>query len=192
MHDVKQVNLENDSIGLLEKLPEPIKKYLVYPVQDFISKYSDRISRSYAFAKLGWKNYDFDSQYLFEVMSFKLKRIREGLKNGCAIQENEDMSALQEAIDICERLFEKDYNSKYHELHNKKWGEMPPYTTELSENSEYRRLVFHDRTNVKTEADRELERTEFLHAFDLGELDRRKDLDRLNYLFKEYLPKWWD
>jgi len=192
MHDVKQVNLENESVGLLERLPEPIKKYLVYPVQDFISKYSERISRSYAFANVGWKNYDFDSQFLFEIMSFKLKRIQKCLKNGCAVQETEDMSALQEAIDICERLSETDYDSKYHELHNKKWGEMVPWTTEPTEDSEYKRLVFQNRANVKNEEDKELERKEFLHAFDLGELDRRKDLDRLNYLFKEYLPKWWD
>ena len=193
MLDSKPIDMKKLEESFLERLlPSPIKNYIVYPVQYFINKYSERISRSFAFAKIGWLNYDFESLYIFDLMSFKLKRIEDCLKNGYGVQEDEDMQALKEAIEICDRLCAGDYDSKYLELHNKKWRELPSWTTEPTDNSKYRRLVLGTRLNVKSEEDRKLERKEFLQCFDDGELDRRKDLDRLNHLFKEHLPKWWD
>lgn len=192
MNDTKAINLEDEKPSLIERFPDPIKNYLIYPVEDFFNRYSERISRSYAFAKIGWLSYDFESLYIFELISFKLKRVESCLKNGHAIQEDEDMLALKEAIEICDRLFDEEYDSKYRELHTKKWGEQPDFTTEPTETPQYSRIVFKDRPNVKSEEDKKLEREEFLKTFENAEQDRRNDLDRLNYLFKEHLPKWWD
>lgn len=192
MNNTKAINLEDEKPSFLERLPEPIKNYLIYPVQDFFYKYSERICRSYAFAKIGWLSYDFESLYIFELMSFKLKRIKKTLQKGHSIQEDVDMLALQEAVEICDRLFAEKYESKYHERHNAKWGEMPEWTTTRSEMSGFSRIVFKDRPNVIDEETKKLERQDFLNIYEKAELDRRKDLDRLGYLFKEYLPKWWD
>lgn len=192
MLDSKQINLDAAEESFLEKLPSPLKNYIIYPVQDFINTYYERISRSFAFAKIGWLNYDFESLYIFELIAFKLKRVESCLKKGHAIQEDEDMNALREAIEICERLFAEDYESKYIKIHNEKWGKQPRFATQPSVVPGFSEIVFKDRPGVKCDEDRKLERKEFLKTFEDGELDRRKDLDRLNYLFKEYLPKWWD
>ena len=84
----------------------------------------ERTLRSLAFAKHGWLSFDFDSAYIFNLMAFKLKRIYKCLENDQAIQTKEDMAYLKEAINICERLFDHNYDDKYHKAHDKKWGQL--------------------------------------------------------------------
>lgn len=192
MNDSKEINLDKLEYSFVDKLPSGVRQYVIYPIQDFYSKYSERISRSYAFAKIGWKNYDFDSVFIYELMSFKLKRIKRCLIEGYGVQEEVDIKALQEAIEICDRLFLQDYESKYHKLHDKKWGDLPRFTAVKCEDSKHHRVLFKDRPNVVDEITRELERIEFLAVYDKAEIDRRIDLDRLTVILKEHLPKWWD
>lgn len=179
------------------KIVELFLSYLVYPITDRYDRYKERISRTLAYARLAWLHYDFDAAYLWDVMAFKLKRIEKCLLNGHAIQEDEDMAALREAIEICERLFKDEHDDKYHQEHDKKWGELPPWDTEPSEiDSSGRllggRIVFRDRPKVTNPELKEQERQEFRECFEKGEQDRQKDVDRLGHILKVYSPKWWD
>ena len=108
--------------GVLSKIQMYVSDFFMHTCK--LSMLIERSKRSYAFAKIGWKNYDFDSHPLFDLMAFKLRRIKKTLENGYAIHEEEDMKALAEAIEICDRIAKEDYESKYFEAHDAKWGEI--------------------------------------------------------------------
>lgn len=184
----------NKSRQLLNKIAYVVKKYLYYPVDSFINRTYERVSRSIAFAIRGYMHYDFESAYIYDLMAFKMKRIHETLKNGHAVQQKVDMDALKEAIQICERLFEGNYDDKYHSVHNKKWGRLrSKHIPEYDDQGKIKHYRWEtSRRKVKTAAQKKKERAEFLQTWHDGERDRKADLDRLNEILKIHEPHWWD
>lgn len=178
-----------------QKIAYAFQMYLYYPVDDFFSLIYERTSRSLAFAKHGWMHYDFESAYIYDLMAFKMKRIYACLENGHAVQHKEDMKALKEAIKICERLFEGNYDYKYHRAHDKKWGRSRMSTGERKEDKDGNvtyTSIFKERSKVKNAAMKKKERKEFMKTWEDGEKDRQADLDRLNEILKKHEPSWWD
>ena len=170
-------------------------KYRYWDVESFFSRYVERIKRSTAFAKMGWLNYDFDSAFLYVVMEFKLRRIEQSLKNGMGVQEKENMDPLKELIKIVGRLGNGNYDSKYHDIHNKKWGNIKTkhIPRDVDKNGKVTTWTWEtSRKNVKTQEQEKQERKEFLMCFELGERDRLADLDRMNEILKKHAPTWWD
>jgi hypothetical protein len=172
-----------------------IKEHTVYWLEDRYHRYTERIGRSWAFARIGWLNYDFDFSTTWDLLAFKMKRIHKTLEEGHCVQEKEDMGALLEAIAICERLSLDQYKLKYHEEHDKKWGELETNLDEVASRDEkghplsYRWKSW--RKGVKPENE-EQERQEFRQCWEKGENDRLADLDRLNVILKTYSMRWWD
>src|SRR5208282_968600 len=84
--------------GFIGKVFHSIGRFIMfkfcYPVESFYRRTKERIGRSYSYARFGWLNYDFDMACAWDLLEFKLKRLRVALKNGHAIQEPEDMRAL--------------------------------------------------------------------------------------------------
>lgn len=190
---IREVKSDIETFGFLKALPY----IFIYPITDTFSRLKERIGRTLAFARIAWLHYDFDSAYMWHIMAFKLKRIEKCLINGHAIQEEADMAALRETIIICERLFSEDYDSKYHEAHNAKWGDLPEFGTEPSDVDNKGkvltyRVIFKDRPKVTNETEKEQERKEFLECFNKGEQDRLADMDRLAFLLKTHSRQWWD
>jgi hypothetical protein len=177
-----------------DKIVEFLFIDVYYSIEGFFSRYIERIGRTLAFARFAWLNYDFDSAYLWDLIAFKLKRLRKCLVNGIAEQEEEHMAALSEAIEICERLFAEDYEEKHMALHDQKWGELKFWTEPFNyENSKPLYHVFKSsRPNIKTDEDKQLERDELIKCMFDADKDREKDLDRLNELFKMYSRTWWE
>lgn len=175
--------------ALVKSALDFLKETFFYPVESFYHTYTERIKRSYAFAKMGWLNYDFDSAFLYEVMIFKMKRIHKTLKNGHAIQEKENMDALKEAIKICERLYNGRYEDKYYKEIDKKFGKIKSECIP-SENglTEWKM----SRTKVKTKKQREKEREALRQLIINSDKDRRADIDRLAEILKNHEPSWWD
>lgn len=193
------IDCEEKSPTYLGKIAQTIsqafRSYLYYPVDSFFSRTYERVSRSLAFAKHGYMHYDFESAYIYDLMAFKMKRVYKCLKNGYGVQKKEDMRALKEAIKICERLFHGNYDDKYHEAHNKKWGNIrskhiPRRFDEKGKVTHYEWKTW--RPKVKTVAQKEKERAEFLQTWQDGEKDRLADLDRLNEILKKHQMAWWD
>lgn len=176
-----------------QKASHYIRHYFWYPIVDAYHRYNERIRRSYSFAKHAWLHYDFESAYLYDIMAFKLKRIKRTLENGCAIQEKKDMAALDEAIKICTRLFKGDYEWKYHRKHDKKWGSIRtktiPNYDDQGKITTYQWKTSRSKVNPKNEKQ---ERKEFLNCWVMGNKDREKDIDRLAEIFKKHEPAWWD
>jgi hypothetical protein len=139
-------------------------------------------------------HFDFDHAYIWDLMAFKLRRILDVLVDGHLHQDPESIKALKEAIKICDRLHEQNYEDKYHTAHDRKWGRLKhkdipnydangkivSYTWDMS------------RPKAKTKGQKEKERKDFLEILENGERDRRADLDRLNVILKEHEQKWWD
>lgn len=177
-----------------EKISYAFKMYLYYPVDSFISRYVERISRSLAFAKHGWMHYDFESAYLYDLMAFKMKRIYGCLENGHAIQEEEHMAALKEAIAICERLFKGEYERPHYDKHDEKWGEMESnHIPEYDANGKILHYRWESwRPKAVTPAQKKKERADLKKVWQNGEKDRQADLDRLNEILKKHEPAWWD
>jgi hypothetical protein len=119
------------------------------------------------------------------------------LENGHSVQEKEDMDALQELIKICGRLRRGRHDRIYHKLHDKKWGKMPPWDTKpyIEKDGKYKgssTIIFKDRPNVKNKKQKEQERKEFRRCYDLGEIDRCADIDRMAEILKKNGPNFWD
>jgi hypothetical protein len=169
---------------------------IFYPVESFFSRLAERVGRSWSWARFMYLNYDFDSAYLYSVMSFKLKKLYTVLENGHAVQEPVDMAALKEAIGICDRLFEGKYDHKYMDIHDKKWGKLPRFKTKPIKNEDgkvtHYQMITRKRSKVKTKKQEKQEREEFRKTWELGEQDRRADIDRLAEILKEHARKWWD
>lgn len=173
----------------MNKVKEFFLFSLYYPVGSFFSRLVERVSRSYAFAKFGYMHYDFDHVYLYTLMSFKLKRIKKCLENGHAVQEDHNMAALQEAIEICDRLGGEGYDDKYYDLLDQKWGESEfSFTPDGNGLSTFNS----NRKNRVTPEDHEQYNRELLAYMDSAELDRKNDIDRLADILKVNGPTWWD
>lgn len=170
------------------------KEHIYWPIDNFVSRYVERISRSIAYARFGWDNFDWDHAYAWDLMSFKLKRLQKCLQNGHVHQEKADMDALKEMIKIIGRLKESEYDDIYHKIHDKKWGRSIRKTTPIyDENGKIKHYRWESsKPKAKTEAQKTKERAGFLKCFELGEVDRLKDFDRMNEIMKKHMHKWWD
>lgn len=172
-----------------------LKEHTIWKLESLWDRYTERIGRSYAFAKHGWLSYDFDAGTLWPLIAFKLKRIHPVLVNGHAIQEDEDMNALLEAIAICERLGNDEYENQYYELHNKKYGELDMKSDRVaSVDADGKPLTYYcdmSRPGVTPENEAQ-ERAELRTVWENGERDLQADMDRLAFLLKNYSRKWWD
>lgn len=169
-------------------------KMLYYRIYDFFRKYYDRIIDFYQWGKFGMTNFDWDHSFALSLMVFKLKRVKKALINGHAIQEKEDMDALDEVIAIYERLANGNYEDTHLAFHDEKWGEIQldtrPVKDENGKITHYQWISW--RVRASTKEKRELERVEYRECHDRGETDRLADHDRLNELLKKYSNRWWD
>lgn len=169
--------------------------YFLYDIHTFFSKYYERITRSIAFAKIGWLNYDFESQFLYDLISFKLKRIQFTLKNySHSVEDKESMLALEEAIEISDRLFAENYERKYLDEHNEKWGSirLTKSIVTYSDGNGSSTTNTSNRAKVITQKDKDKESKDFNKCYDKGIADRSKDIYRFAEILEKYQMSWWD
>lgn len=185
-----------DSNHLEDGLLFWLKEHTIWKIRSICKRYTERICRSIAFARIGWLNYDFDANTVWQLLEFKLKRIYPVLLNGNAIQEKEDMDALLEAIALCKRLKEENYDEKYYTAHDEKWGPIQSKTDRVARRDQKGRpIAFHwdvYRVNANTPELEHQERAEFVSIFMKSHSDFVADVDRLNEIFKKHLNTWWD
>lgn len=170
----------------LDFILENIKDFYItvrYFIPDTYTRLKERIGRSIAFAKFGYMHYDFESAYLYSLMSFKLKRIRNVLKNGHCENQPEDMAALDELIDICDRLFSESHEDKHWESHNAKWGE-----PKFDFGNGFKVL----RAMVVTPEEQVQELKEHMEIYVKAQADRDADIDRMAVILKKHQQCWWE
>lgn len=184
------------------------KKLYEWWIMSKLSDYYDNvvrwIKRPFWKAKLmydWYKNvfhddFDWDSGYLYKIMEYKLKRIKISLENGCAIQEEKDMQALNLAIEILRRIqeehkycFEKAYRD-----HNLKWGEMITWhTPNYDEDGEVRTYTWNSRRpNANTPELEEQERAEIRLVWEKEEWLYKRYQKWFYGILEKYMKTWWD
>ena len=194
LKDYKYV--DPDDLNFFQKVPYYLKKWFFKEPSHFIRRYANKIHRAFEYAKYSWDDYDWDMAYAYQIFEFKLKRLYKALEHGHAIQEPEDMKALREFTKIVHRLGNKNYDRKYHRLHDKRWGKLEtksiPEPEENGEVKYYRWEAWRESTKNASQEVKDQERKEFLACWELGELDRCKDIDRMAEILKVHAPKFWD
>jgi len=173
----KQIKLDN-----FKESKFPILDGFLSDIYRFFNNRYIRIARALSYAKFGYTNYDYECQFIYPFISFKLKRIKKCLLAGYGVQEQADLDALDEAIVICDRLFNECYDDKYMVDHDLRWGEISftfdPFTS--------------TRKNRITEEDKTQEWKEHLDILHKADEDKEADMDRLAYIMKNNFPNLWD
>lgn len=189
---------EDEDKNLFQNLIYRFKEFFVWPIMDNYRRTKERMGRSYAYARFGWLNYDFDMACAWYLFEFKLKRLRKCLNNGHSVQEPEDMKALSELIKIVKRLGNDSiYERKYLREHDKKWGKIESRTEPWinAKGKEMGSTWISWRTNCPESASEELkkeEMNEFRCCFEDAEKDRIRDLDRMKDILVKHGQRWWD
>lgn len=152
--------------------------------------------RVQAYKPLLKEDRDWDSQFIYPLLQFKMERIYKALKNGVAIHEKKDMDALKECIKVLKRLHKDTYDDKYFRAHDKKWGKLKTKTikeegTENEPGGPYYRWEA-SRSKAKTKKQQQQERKDFRKCWENGAKDREADVDRLFELMKNHMNAWWD
>lgn len=172
------------------------KSWFVYSLTDRFTKYKERISRSLAYARFGWHNYDFDMSYAYGLFEFKLKRLQECLENGHAVQEQESMDALKRIIKLIRKLRMGRYENKYYRVHDKKWGKIESETTpnydEKGEIKHYSWNSWREKTKNASKKVKDQERRETKKIYENAEKDRQNDIQEVADLLKKHGLTFWD
>ncbi len=171
-------------LGLIEGL----KSYAI----DTYNVVHERVSRTYAYAKFGYSNADFDHAYLWDLVEFKLKRIHRCFKESAVRKHPRSyMAPLEQAIKLAKRFSEKDYSDPYFNKLQKKWGKGRFVKTAKSESEKYTtyRTI---RVKVKTPEDKKQYLKEMRECWKAGERDRKKDIQKFAKIIEKHSQSWWD
>lgn len=163
-----------------------------YSVLSFI----ERCKRSWAYAKLGHKNYDFDALTIEHYLLFKLKRVQKCLINGTCDLTVEmgpmKMKALKLCIKLLEKLNENDY-SRFMDMHDKKWGELHTWFEPVNDGNPHSGSYWRSsRPKAVTPEEKEQERKEFLEASYADAREEEKHRRLVYRIIEKYIRYWWD
>ena len=187
----KQVILDKDDAprSLWRKVVDAIENT---KVGWWVSVRWEWLKRSWAYAKFGWGNYDFDAAYALQLLSFKLKRLERVLKeNANTVQDPKHMQALRLVIRLLDKLVEDDYRYFY-ETHNKKWFgvERPEIRFEKIDGSDLSTML--SARDDLPEDQQENESAEVRQAFAADDAIKARDKRWAFSILAKYYEYWWD
>lgn len=143
-----------------------------------------KLLRAFAYARFAWSNEDWDYTFLFELITFKLKRMQQAIYiNGHHTPEKQSEQSLRLLIELSKKLVNCHYIYNYIKL-EEKWGE--PNWKKTGGFS----LV--DRTNIKTLADEQEYISDFNSACNKDEAMYSRDINWFFDILKKYHRHYWD
>lgn len=196
---IKRFNIRNEKEPWYYKLMDTKLWKLVEIWLDIVCFFESKlykIKRSLAYAKFGWNNHDFDSIFLFDLILFKLKRI----KKECMEDVDQEVSTAQLksiniAIKLIERLIEKPYGYTFARDHDAKWGELMcrrvPYSFDEEGKPDSYKVEL-KRARVTNDDEREQELKENREVMYIKEKLEKQDVRRLLRIIEKYHDSWWD
>lgn len=153
---------------------------------------SERLRRSWAYARFGWSNYDFDAGYALALLSFKLKRVQDTLINRSGtVQDPKELQALRLVIRLLDRLVEDNY-SYFYERHNQKWYGKPHPEIEFEKIEGFagsRMISGFDRLPPDQQ---ELAGDEIRVAFATDDAIKSRDKRWAFSILSQHYESWWD
>lgn len=150
------------------------------------------VRRAWDYAKLGYKNWDFDALTIERYLLFKLKRVEKCLINGTCDLTVENGPRKMKAIKLCIKLLERlnDHYHRFTDMHDAKWGEMENWF-EPCENGlgSYWRTR---RPKANTPELIEQEKREFREAYMADDREEQRDRKLVYRIIEKYIQAWWD
>ena len=165
----------------------PPVSWVYFPVRRICRK----LSRSWAYARVGWSNYDFDSGYVFELLIFKLKRLRRALLDeGHTVHDKATVQSLKLVTRLLIRLRDDDY-SYFYGRHNAKWNpaKLGMSFEPIPDSKLLNMVTFRDSL---PEDQKQQEEIEVRQAFAADEAMRDRDARWCFNIMAKYYPYWWD
>jgi hypothetical protein len=173
-------------------------KDLTYDVKEAFKEVFWRFPRNICFwvikvaqySRILYQDRDWDYICLLKLMQYKISRMRKNMSHGYVADNEKYCAQMQEAEELIGKLLEDDWAKAEREAHDTKWGELHIESIPIpnQQASECRFL----RLNVRTDKDNKQERKEYNKIMDL-EVERKKAAwNRLFYLLKNHMEKWWD
>lgn len=149
------------------------------------------LGRALAYFKQGYSTYDFDYCYLVEDIIFKLRRIRDEIGRGYNDDKGLLVIELNHVICLGDKILNYNYEQKFGEKHDVKWGGM----THTSRPSKYNPYLYSYEASwvkAKTKKDKKQALAEFMKY--MNDADKAKDADRDDFFdyIKNNATKWWD
>lgn len=158
-----------------DKIRLPIKRFFV------------SISNLISWFPIIWRDQDWDHNYLYEILHFKLKRMEKCLRNGHHMDCEEDADNIQICVECLERLIVDEYVDKDWDFIRSKWGEIR--WEECENKPGYCEMKLE---NIKTEKDEEEYRKDVHELLEKEENLVKDDLSLLFEVMKDKIRNWWD
>jgi len=138
-----------------------------------------------------YKDKEWDSQYLFEIMKFKLSNMERAFREyGHHVNAERDADEMHKCVLLLDRVIKDEYYENVFKHHNKKWGEPKMNFVDIGNPNGKRLDITH--ANVKTEEDKIKERKEFRVLCQKENDMRQQDLDLLFKTMNRKILGWWD
>ena len=148
-----------------------LKKIFYYPVM--------RVKRFFDYAPLIWADEDYDKDFIYMMLKYKIQRTREHLADHKMRGDWEVVCAeMLEAETIINRMLKEDYLQAEQDAHFAKWPRVTSIDEDGNEYSEY--------THDKPQGFEWREISERIR-----ELERLDEI-RLGYLLTVSIQSWWD
>ena len=134
-----------------------------------------------------WRDRDWDSWYIYEMLNFKLKRMEKNIRTyGYAVESEAIADQIKEVSDGLERLVEDDYCADLHSAICRRWGELEIIDSDKEGYSTIKAA------KVKTEEE-EIAYTADVRACMKAEEEAiNKDLSLVFDGMRDNIRSWWD
>ena len=153
----------------------------------FIKNLFFKITRTLQFARLGWKDRDFDYAYLLELMRWKLDKMSLYFKDANIVEGSLETSIeIRKAVEALDRYNAADYYPDEYAAIDTKWGDY------CFNKIEGRNASTMSRTNIKTPEDEEECSKQFRAWYDKEEAAENKDWALFFDTMRDQMKGWWD
>ena len=131
-----------------------------------------------------WRDRDWDNAYLYQIMAFKLKNMRQNhLENRVIGDWKKVASEIKIAEDALNRIIKDEYCKKEYNAHYRK------YPSKWLTRDKWEKTA--DGSIIQPRSPPE-ESKSFLHIADLEEANRHSDFELFCDMFTNYSRGWWD
>lgn len=167
------------------------KKLVVNP-QNTVLRFFRNLARSWAYAKLGWSNYDWDYNYLFAVLRFKLARMEKYITGpqSMATHDVDTKKSLRLAVRLVKKLEEDSYTF-FVDRHHEKWKDVRTFE-HVEPTPEERQAGIGMISRPIQTPETAIARKEYICAAQADEKIKQRDLRWFFSIVEKYHTRWWD
>ena len=139
-----------------------------------------------------WKDRDWDQQFFYEIVYFKLKQMEKFHRNyGNTVNREKYADEIKLAALLLKRVIDDNYLENVMEPHEKKWGESDFVFTPLPDNKNLSSLSIKvEKANTPEEIKKE--HKERMTLYQHSDHLKKQDLDMFFKHVRKYVEGWWD